>query len=834
MRILKLIYRKNIAGVQDVCLSPASAEYAAPDWILDACASHEHDNLNRAYLVTAHNSLLLLDIDSTARIHLQQLATGVKSILYSADIVALSATHILIAAGTVFGEIIVWSYFLDDDDGNTVTNECTSIHHFFTGHQGSIFGVDISPEIAVVRDGKPGRLLASCSDDRTIRIWDISDCSKASRHDPSAYSTDGFELRMTGFGNYPETSSLGSENYIAKCFGHAARIWGVNFLRISGSTLSLVSRGEDATCQLWRLTWDYRSLEPEFHLENIFGLHLHAGKHIWAFDILRGSRKTVIYTGGADGGLKATELDPDNDEVFSAKTSVRDERSIVRTDDRTRAFAFVADDCFIVVTVRGRLRVGRFHPRHDCEVEQDVQISWEDISTESDLGSFAFIASLPRRGIAVIGNANGLMRLYDHHSKTVKVIAETGRRPMDLYVLDHQMEAFNDGLPDSLSILATRPASECADLIVIKELVASSTQVDIFELALPSTFKVSSSLYLCGNRYVAVGSLLGGLALYDMAAHRGAPLEPLICLRRVHGFEAVTSFIRVLSRIEADGTLLEYFITCGRDGFYCLHELKAATEPGGSVHFKIIHRSSPSIKQTVEGAYFEEETGDLMLYGFRSKDFVLWNESTRSELLSIGCGGVHRIWAYSDIRGLPGCGTFLWNQASNIHAVRMSTLSRRTLRIGNHGREVKCMQATTGPEALFATGGEDTTVRIFKSAPMATKNPRGAFESLRVVNPHTTGLQQVTWSSDGKFLFTSAGQEELFVWRTRSIPIFGLAIIQESSCPKDDPQSDLRITSFDVLDIAGDEREDRFLFCLVYSNSTVKVKVTLPSSLSTY
>ncbi|KAJ9399302.1 hypothetical protein DTO282F9_3662 [Paecilomyces variotii] len=825
VRVLRLSYLKTDVGVQHLCLSVASREYAAPDWILDACASHEDDNRNRAYLVTAHNALLLLDINPVTGIHLQQLATGVKTMLYSADILALSATHVLIAAGTVFGEIVVWSYFLDED-GSFLTDNCTSIHHFFTGHQGSIFGVDISPEIAVLRDGKPGRLLASCSDDRTARIWDISDCSKASRHDPSAYSTDGFELRTTGFGSHAETSSLSSENCIAECFGHAARIWGIHFLHTSSEpTVSLVSRGEDAACQLWNLTWDnHLSSEPKFHLENLSTLYHHTGKHIWALDILRAPNSTVIYTGGADGGLKAIELGPINNKVLSAKASLKDEKTLVRTDDRVKAFDFVTDDCFIAVTVRGQIRVGRFHPGPNSLCEQDDRISWEEISTEPDLASFAFIASLPRRGLAVIGNANGLMRLYDHHSKTIRVVAETGRRPMDLYVLDHQTEgASNDSPADSFSILATRATSDCADLIVIKSLDTSSPDVDTFELALPSTFKVTSSLYLRDRRYITFGSLLGGLALYDMSVHSGAPLEPLICIRRVHGFDVVTSQTHVLSRVDADGTHVDYFITCGRDSFYCLQELRSAAEPGGPVHLKTIHRSSPSLKQTIEGAYFEEETGDLMLYGFRSKDFVIWNESTRSELLTIGCGGVHRSWAYCNIQALPGCGTFLWNQAKNLYAVRMTTPLQRTLRVGSHGREIKCMETTKSSDALFATGGEDTTVRIFKPAPSAANSPRGAFECLRVLNPHNTGLQQVTWSSDGRFLFTSAGQEELFVWRTRSIPVFGLAVIQESSCPKDDPQSDLRITSFDVLDITSEKGEDRFLFCLVCSNSTVKI-----------
>jgi WD40 repeat protein len=83
-------------------------------------------------------------------------------------------------------------------------------------------------------------------------------------------------------------------------------------------------------------------------------------------------------------------------------------------------------------------------------------------------------------------------------------------------------------------------------------------------------------------------------------------------------------------------------------------------------------------------------------------------------------------------------------------------------------------------------------------------------------------VQQVTWSTDGKTLFSSAGFEELFVWKVRQIPSFGLATVLAASSPKDDPTSELRVTSFDVLDVEEDA-DGGFLICLTLSNSMIKV-----------
>ncbi|KAL1966344.1 hypothetical protein VTN77DRAFT_4486 [Rasamsonia byssochlamydoides] len=864
LRIINLVGQKGVqSGLAQASLSAATAEYAAPDWILDACPSHDEDKEIFAYLVTAHNAVLSLEVTEKASpnypntIRLRQLAAGVKSILYSVDVLALSPTHVLIAAGTVFGEIIVWSCFPKSHEDSTL-NAITSIHHFFTGHEGSIFGVNISPEIPSLREGEPRRLLASCSDDRTIRVWDISACCHTSPADPSAYSTDGFELRSTGFGTTAaDAPTLGSETYLTKEWGHTARIWGVHFLApVAGQLkqVNLVSRGEDATCQLWRLDWDVAGSEATgFRLHNVSTLHSHVGKHIWSLAISEGgAASTVIYTGGADGAIRAFQLTyVSQDGVDAASQPVQDQtkqttdgslqcgystrilmkaaNSKIQIERTLKAFAFVAQDCFIASSVSGTVQLGWIDARSHDQNENKPYICWETLLVADDLRAASYISSLPSKGLAIIGSGNGLIRLYSHQTRSLVELAKVDARPLGLFMFEGVDDCSEPTSLNTFGFVATYPTSELADLFIVKDAAGSAAHVEKnIKLVLPRTFQVSCVSSVFGGQYLVMGSKVGALAIYQVGFGDEA-LHPLSCIRRVHG-EGVVTFMRRLEwPSQAERPATEYVLTCGRDGNYCVHLLERTDGSDTAVQLRTVHRCSSSFSQNIEGAYFDALTQDLMLYGFRSKDFVLWNESTQTELVSFECGGVHRNWTYHPYADVSGTGVCLWNQAASFNVIVMRSVSHRPIRVGGHGREVKDMAIanvvhdSVGSGPLIATGAEDTTVRIFTPTMARKDAPWGSLRCLRVLDKHRTGLQQVTWSRDGRFLFTSGGFEEFFVWRIRSIPVFGTAAVHEASSPKDDPKSELRVTSFDVLGVESPGGDDCFLFCLAYSNSTVKV-----------
>ncbi|TKA62622.1 hypothetical protein B0A49_09313 [Cryomyces minteri] len=213
----------------------------------------------------------------------------------------------------------------------------------------------------------------------------------------------------------------------------------------------------------------------------------------------------------------------------------------------------------------------------------------------------------------------------------------------------------------------------------------------------------------------------------------------------------------------------------------------------------------------VEGVHIEPATDTLVFYGFRSKQFVVYNENNDEEIMAVECGGAHRNWSFNPTPKWTG-GTFVWTKASKLNLVSQPEAAHRTY--STHGQ-------------LIATGAEDTDVRI---SAYDTRSRKG-FRCLRILRKHVTGVQKLQWSQDGRHLFSCGGFEEFFVWRVRSVPAIGVGVVCESVCPPGVERPDLRIMSFSAWQeeaaVAGAdaelERDAEFLITMAYSDSTVKI-----------
>lgn len=866
---LTLLSRQAFDQILDQNVSSiADAAFSVPDWILDVAISPF--DAASCVLVTAHNTVIRARLGHSRAQTMETLHSPSRSILYSAHLVWESPSCVMVAAGTVFGEIIVWQCSPSDE-----TSSLTSRVLFtFTGHEGSIFGVNISPPII----GLYGftRLLASCSDDRTIRIWNLSADLTDSHH-----AAIVVQARETGFGTngiLAESAKFNS-SYLAMVMGHASRIWRVRFLTdqaavVNASAISILSFGEDSTAQQWTLYFETVPQTPSAHsqlsarLDHLHTFAFHSGKHIWSTALHRnGNSRVILATGGADGKISRFEIrapispaaverpspeitttpSPSKqaslgdftwarswelDEILEGfalgslvpNTVVQQpipislpEKSIETVDgnpmkkpkpkkvpkDSFNRYAFVSENDLLATTTSGRVLLCHIGPK----------VHWSEVSlpesSPGDLRSYAVLLGFPEMGLVCLAGANGNIYIYRRHQNLIKLGHVEGKVADMFKILDPRQASFG--------LLVTILGGTKATLFSFD---ISESQLRLVENAvysLPAKFVVTSA----GRSYgmLVMGSRAGSLALYATTS----PESPLQVWTHSGSIprDAITTITSLPSSNDLGDDGSEYFLTTSRDGFYSIFSTTVFPDVNlavGPTIVRQVHQGTPPFGPLIERGWFEG--GKLFLYGFKGKNFVVWNETEQSEVANVECGGSHRSYAYIPARG-SSCGYFVFTKASKMYLYSHRDSSHKIVKAGGHGREIKAC-AVSEDQSLIATGAEDTTIRIWRYNKISgLQNP---LSCQAVIQKHSAGIQHLQWHGS-KYLFSSGGNEEFFVWAVEQIPGFGIGIICEATCPNPSDDRDLRIMNFHVTALPSSsslQTETRQLISLGYSDSTIR------------
>lgn len=796
----------NGLGSEDVV---RSGILLADDWILDAALrpwSSDTTDFQQVALVTAHNALALLTTTASQdgiKTNVHNVAPGSNCILYAAQITWLSSSQCLVASGTAFGDVVVWSCSPEFESSNMTAS--FQVHYTFSAHEGSVFGVQLSPPLNLPSLDDKRLLLASCSDDRMVKVWDITD---RQRQAPALTQTQ----RDTGFGGKEQLESH-APPCLAKAMGHLSRVWSVRFISyenansahspesVGEDVVRIRSFGEDASVVDWLLKRKPQTGETaSYTLEQSARTDAHAGKHIWSTAV---NASQCLVTGGADGAIAVAEL---SQRLFSGNNH----RSTVSqlpelNEDSYRVYAFTGEGRLVVTTNAGSIIPLAMNKDGSWEGEEAIEVlnDLKGYSAVAVTGSTAFVSGT--RGEVHALNTGRLSTVTSIASKTAGLFTAGG---------DH-----DSGTAQPLEhLLITAVGSAEARLITLEQCETSDKPKSAVEKVLPlppgdsvTAFEVASTapgsapVFFLGFRAGAILTFAGEQVV-------------AVTMPSVHGKEAVTSLLWRSGTATAGGDVSGYLLSIGRDGTLAVH---AVSDVDGEVSSKLMHQTSLPFGPNLEGLRFMEND-HLLVWGFRSKHFVSYDVTAQRDIFTVECGGAHRNHAYQP--SMTG-GTFIWTKASKLYSLTQRELPHCLIGGRAHGREVKATAVSPpgeGRKQLIATGSEDTDIRIFTYAEqLGHAYGNTELRCLQTLRRHNTGIQHLQWkrqSSGELLLFSSGGFEEFFVWRGQTgVPGINIGFICESKHPRSGT-SDLRIMGFDAEAMGAQDYE----IYMAYSDSTLK------------
>lgn len=629
-----------------------------------------------------------------------------------------------------------------------------------------------------------------------ILIWDLE--TKEMKHNLTQHEGSIFNVISSPDSKYILSCSddrsikiwsMETGKLLANGWGHGSRIWGLSVFSVSDDGFKVFSCSEDCTARIWNFNNDSEDLQQE---RIILG---HTGRHIWSCAI--DDVNKIGFTGGADGKIIVTDLAEDERNGYLGKKwelgdiANQINKKFIKNELVKEYGDFGSG--LLVVTSQGRVLILKNYEK------------WELLFEDSRFERFCILRGFKKQSIVLLGNKLGniIAMKFDKNSELVLKsefdITDHFSRLGNLLVQEYNNRLF---------VLLESPNPK--DDLIYKELDPNDFSIkSTTKLVKPDEkINITSIAYDINRNFLIIGCRFATLIVYEMSTHE--VVEPLTFYKNIFKGDTISS-LKMLNDCEK----CTFYLT-NKDGTYHILQINENNE------YEFLH-SSRIQKGFLEGL-IRLPNGDIILYGFKSDCFFVWNETRQYEMFREICGGPHRQWLFNYwINENDGRlkYRFIYTRASEVQIVQNGEpYAVEYLSTGLQGREIRdvCVVNTdkNQDEKVIITGAEDTTIKI------STLYENGDIKVHWTYREHVAGLISMHKINNNYIISTSA-REELFLWKRNECDGKQCLALDGMLSPFD-KNPDLRIMNCDTIEVFDDNNKlIGFLLVSVYSNSSIRV-----------